>query len=57
MEILEIKKTITKIKKKKLLDRIRSSMEMTKRRVSELKDRSIEILHAKQQREKRLEKN
>lgn len=32
-------------------------MEMTKGRVSELENRSIKILHAKQQRERRLKKN
>lgn len=38
---------------KKSLDRVRSRMEMMKRGVCELEDRSKEILHAKQQKKNR----
>lgn len=53
-ENLEQKNTITEIKN--LLERINSRMEMAEKRMSELKDRSIQIILSEEWREKRLNK-
>ena len=52
MEILEFKNTVTEPKTS--VDGLKSRMERTEERISELKDRTVEITQSEQQREKTL---
>ena len=57
METLELKNTITKIKKKKQpRGGLRSRIEETEENISELEARTIEITQSEKQRENSLEK-
>lgn len=48
MEIIELESLMGKMKN--LLNRLSRRMDMTKERISELEDRSIEYIHSEQQR-------
>lgn len=53
MIFLELKYTITKLKKKNLINVPKSRMERIKERISELEDKTMEINQPDQQRENR----
>lgn len=55
VEILEFKSMITKMKN--LLEGINRKSETPKETISKLKNRSTEIIHPEQQRDKRMKKN